>query len=74
MAQVRALLPEGKAVALRDQGITELPLAALNARLASQGYVIHSSKGCDSKRLVACIDDDGPVEQFGLFELRRTSP
>ena len=33
--QVKALLPEGQAVALRDKGITELPLARLNARLAS---------------------------------------
>ncbi len=32
--EVKALLPEGQAVALRDKGITELPLARLNARLA----------------------------------------
>lgn len=31
--QVKAWLPEGKALALRDKGITELPLARLNARL-----------------------------------------
>ena len=34
VAQVKALLPEGQAVALWDKGITELPLARLNARLA----------------------------------------
>ena len=31
--QVKAWLPEGQALALRDKGITELPLARLNARL-----------------------------------------
>jgi hypothetical protein len=41
--QVKALLPEGQAVVLRDNGITELPLARLNARLGPEGYVIHAS-------------------------------
>jgi hypothetical protein len=31
--QVKAWLPEGQALALRDKGITEIPLARLNARL-----------------------------------------
>ena len=35
--QVKALLPERQAVALRDKGITELALARLNARLAPWG-------------------------------------
>ena len=69
--QVKALLPEGEAVALRDKGITELPLARLNARLALYGYVIHASKGHGPKELVACTGEDGRVEQFGLFELRQ---
>jgi hypothetical protein len=69
--QVKALLPEGQAVALRDKGITGLPLARLNARLASLGYIIHASKGHDSARLVACIAEGKGVEQFGLFELRQ---
>jgi hypothetical protein len=68
--QVKALLPEGQAVALRDKGITELPLAALNARLATHGYVIHASKGRDRSRLVACRDHDGTVTPYGVFELR----
>ena len=72
--QVKVLLPEGQAVALRDKGITELPLARLNARLASYGHVIHASKVRDSKRLVACAGEGGRVERFGLFEFRRTSP
>src|SRR2546426_900069 len=72
--QVKAWLPEGQAVALRDQGITELPLARLNARLASLGYIIHASKGHDPKELVACTGEDGRVERFGLFEFRRMSP
>jgi hypothetical protein len=70
VAQVKALLPEGQAVALRDNGITELPLARLNARLAPRGYVIHASKGRDPKRYVACRDKDGRLEQYGQFELR----
>jgi hypothetical protein len=73
VAQVKALLPEGKVVALRDEGITELPLARLNARLVSQGYMIHATKGRDSKRAVTCIDADGRVERFGLFALRSIS-
>ena len=74
VAQVKAWLPEGQAVALRDKGITELPLARLNARLAPQGYVIHTSKGRDRARLVACMDQDGRVTPYGLFELQPTSP
>jgi len=73
VGQVKALLPEGQAVALRDKGITELPLARLNAQLAPLGYVIHASKGRESKRLVACTGEDGQVDWFGLFELRRMS-
>jgi hypothetical protein len=72
--QVKALLPEGQAVALRDKGIAELPLAQLNARLAPHGYVIYASKGHDPKELVACMGEDGRVEQFGLLEFRRMSP
>ena len=71
--QVKALLPEGQAVALGDQGITELPLARLNARLAPYGYVIHSRKSRDPKRSVMCTGDDGREEPFGLFELRPTA-
>jgi len=74
VAQVKALLPEGQAVALRDKGITELPLARLNARLAPRGYVIHASKGRDRTRLVACVDHDGKVTPYGVFELRPMSP
>jgi hypothetical protein len=74
VAQVKALLPEGQAVALRDKGITELPLAALNARLAPHGYVIRASKGRDSKRIVACMGEDGRVEQYGLFALLPMPP
>jgi hypothetical protein len=72
--QVKALLPEGQAVALRDKGITELPLARLNARLAPRGYVIRASKGRDAKQMVGCTREDGRVERFGLFELRPISP
>lgn len=72
--QVKALLPAGQAVALRDQGITELPLARLNARLASQGYVVHARKGRDRTRLVACMDHEGQVTPYGVFELRPMAP
>jgi hypothetical protein len=71
--QVKALLPLGQIVALRDKGITELPLARLNARLAPYGYVIHADKGRESKRMVACTGEDGRGERFGLFELRLTA-
>jgi hypothetical protein len=71
VAQVKAWLPEGQAVGLGDKGITELPLARLNARLAPLGYIIHASKGHDPKELLACTGEDGQVEQFGLFELRQ---
>jgi hypothetical protein len=74
VAQVKALLPEGQAVALRDKGITELPLARLNARLAPLGYVIRATQGHHPRRLVACIDENGRVERFGRFELRSTCP
>jgi hypothetical protein len=60
--QVKAWLREGQTVVLRDKGITELPLARLNARLARQGYVIHARKGRDANRLVACTSEDGRVE------------
>jgi hypothetical protein len=72
--QVKALLPEGRAVALRDQGITTLPLARLNARLAPQGYVIQASKGRDRTRLVACMDHDGNMAPYGVSELRPIAP
>jgi hypothetical protein len=73
VAQVKVLLPEGTAVALRDKGITELPLARLNARLAPQGYIIRATKGDDRQRLVACINEEGRVERYGLFELEPIS-
>jgi hypothetical protein len=69
--QVKALLPEGRAVALRDKGITELPLARLNARLVPYGCVIRARKGRDARQLVTYIGKDKGVEQFGLFELRQ---
>ena len=71
VTQVKALLPKGQAVVLRDKGITELPLARLNARLAPLGYVIHASRNRDPERLVVCMGEDGRVEQFGVFELRQ---
>jgi hypothetical protein len=71
VAQVKALLPEGQAVALPDKGITELPLAPLNARLASFGYVIHASEGRDGTRLVACMDQDGRVTPHGCLSCGR---
>jgi hypothetical protein len=74
VARVKAVMPEGEAVSLRECGIMGLPLARLNARLAPLGYIMHPSKGRDPKRLVACTGENGRVEQFGLFELRPTFP
>lgn len=70
VALVKALLPEGKPVYLREKGITALPLYGLNTLLEPQGYVIHAAKVRDAKRFVACTDKHGRVERFGLFELR----
>ena len=74
VTQLKALLPEGQAVTLRDKGITELPLARLNAHLLPYGYVIHARKGQDRTRLVACMDQDGKVTPYGVFELRPMPP
>ena len=74
VTQVKALLPEGQTVALWDKGITELPLARLNARLLPCGYVIHAKKGRDRTRQVACINHDGRVMPYEWFELRLMSP
>lgn len=53
VALVKALLPEGTPVYLRDHGITELPLYGLNTLLARQGYIIHAAKVRTSRRFVA---------------------
>jgi hypothetical protein len=74
VATVQALLPEGRPVYLRDRGITTLPLSGLNTLLAGQGYVIHAAKVRDAKRFVACTDQDGRIEPYGLFELRQIPP
>jgi hypothetical protein len=74
VALVQRLLPEGQPVYLRDRGITELPLYGLNAVLARQGYVIHATKVRNPKRFVACMDKEGRVERFGLFELKPIPP
>lgn len=73
VALVQMLLPKGKPVYLRDQGITTLPLYGLNTLLERQGYYIHPAKVRDARRFVACTDKDGRVERYGLFELRRTT-
>jgi hypothetical protein len=72
--KVKALLPAGQAVALRDMGITVLPFRRLNMRLSRHEHVIHATKGGDPKRFVACTAQDGQVEHHGLFELRQTQP
>jgi hypothetical protein len=74
VAFVKALLPEGETVALVDKGITKLPLARLNARLAPLGYVIRAGRGSDSRRMVKCIVRTDGGERFGLFELRQAAP
>jgi len=70
VAQVRALLPEGRRVYLRENGITELPLHGLNTFLEPLWWPIHAAKVQGSKRVVACADRTGRAEWFGLFELR----
>jgi hypothetical protein len=74
VSQVKAWLPEGQAVALREPEITEPVLAQLNARLAPQGYVIRAANGRAPTRRVAGTDADGRVERYGVFALRPTPP
>src|SRR5256885_7687539 len=50
LALVRAILPLGQGVHLRDKGVTELPLAELNAALAPLGFTVHAVKVGDPKR------------------------
>jgi hypothetical protein len=71
VAQVRRLLPEGRAVSLRKHGITTLPLAGLNRILEKHRLMIHASKGSDPTQMVACVNDHGKVEPYGLFALQR---
>jgi hypothetical protein len=73
VAQVEALLPEGKAVHLRDKGITEFPLARLNGILARHGLTIRAGKGPDATRSVSCADWYGRVERYEVFELKHTA-
>jgi hypothetical protein len=74
LAQVKALLPEGQAVALREAGITAPALATLNARLAPQGYVIRATNGREPTRRTACTGEDGQVQRYGVFALRPLPP
>ncbi len=67
---MRALLPEGEAVYLRDRGITELGLYAINTVLEQFGLVVVARKVRDARRFVACRDKHGRVEHYGLFTLR----
>jgi hypothetical protein len=71
VAEVRQLLPEGRAVALRKQGITTLPLAGLNRILEKHRLIIQASKGDDPAQRVACVNPYGKVEHYGLFALQR---
>ena len=71
IAIVRQLLPEGRDVALRKHGITTLPLAGINRILEKHRLVIHASKGGDPTQMVACVNDYGKLEEYGVFELRR---
>jgi hypothetical protein len=41
-------------MALRDKGITELPLAWHDARLVPHGYIMHAVKSRHRKRLLVC--------------------
>jgi hypothetical protein len=73
VAQVKALLPEGEVVYLRDKGMTEFPLGRLNGILARHGLMIYATRGPDATRVVACADRHGRVERYEVFELRHTA-
>jgi hypothetical protein len=67
---MRVLLPEGEEVYLRDEGITELGLYAINTVLERFGLVVIARKVRDARRFVACQDREGWVEHYGLFALQ----
>jgi hypothetical protein len=67
---MRALLPEGEEVYLRDKGIAELGLYAINTVLERFGLVVVARKVRDAGRFVGCRDRQARVESFGLFALR----
>jgi hypothetical protein len=73
VAQVKALLPEGEPIYLRERGITEFPLGVLNARLERLGYKIYAGQGWDGPRAVACIEQGERVRWYARFALQRTS-
>jgi len=73
VTRLRALLPPGPPVYLRDLGMTSLPLSGLNALLGPQGFFMHAAKVREPKRFVACTDSADRLEPFGLFELRPSS-
>jgi hypothetical protein len=74
IAQVKALLPEGEPVFLRDRGIPELPLEALNGRLEPRGYRIHADQSWYAAQAVACVNRKGRMTWYAQFELRLLSP
>jgi hypothetical protein len=71
VAQIKALLPEGQAVYLRDHGVAELPLHGFNSILARHGLIMHATMGTDPRRAVICRDEYGRVERYERFELRQ---
>jgi hypothetical protein len=70
LALVRALLPDGQQVYLRNRGLTALPLDALKALLAPEGSTMHAAKVRDARRSVTCTDVYGRIEHYGVFEVR----
>jgi hypothetical protein len=71
VAQVEAMLPEGKPVYLRDRGVTEPPLEALNGHLKPLGYRIQASQGWYAAKAVRCVGPKDRVRWYALFELQR---
>ncbi len=47
-----------------------LPLALLNRELMPHGLLVHAKRVRDRRHFVACTDEQGRVEQYGVFELR----
>lgn len=72
LALIRLFFPDEKPMyPRRAYGLRTLPLSALNRFLARHGYVLHASKVRNADWFVACTDEAGQTELFGLFELRR---
>ena len=71
---LQLFFPEGRPVfPRRAYGLRTLPLSTLNTFLTGHGYVLHASKVRNADWFVACTDQAGQTDTFGLFKLQRVA-